>query len=62
MQVYVLSIYWDYEGSDVIGAYSSREAAEAAWAQYLVDGVVQGDGHTIQCVELNAAAQWGVWK
>lgn len=61
MQVYVLSIYWDYEGSDVIGVYSSRAAAEAAWEQYLFDGSVQGDGHTIVGVELDAAAQWGVW-
>lgn len=62
MQVYVLSIYWNYAGSDVIGVYSSRAAAEAAWEKYQFDGGVQGDGHAIQCVELNAAAQWGVWK
>lgn len=60
MQVYVLSIYWDYEGSDVIGVYSSQEAAEAAWEQYLADGDhVVADGHTIMGVDLDAAAQWG---
>lgn len=62
MQVYVLSVYWDYEGSDVIGVYSSQEAAEAAWAQYQFDDGVIADGHTIVVVELDAAAHWGVYN
>lgn len=62
MQIYVLSVYWDYEGSDVIGVYTSREAAEAAWEQYQFDGGVIADGHTIMAVELDAAAQWGVYN
>lgn len=63
MQIYVLSVYWDYEGSDVIGVYSSQEAAEAAWEQYQFDGdPVVADGHTIVCIELDAAARWGVWS
>ena len=62
MQIYVLSVYWDYEGSDVIGVYSSQEAAEAAWEKYQFDGGVIADRHNIMAVELDAAAQWGVWK
>lgn len=62
MFVYVLSIYWNYEGSDVIGVYTSREAAEVAWEKYHFDGGVIADSHNIMAIELDAAAsKWGVW-
>lgn len=31
MKVYVLTLSYPYEGEEVLGVYSSREAAEKAW-------------------------------
>ena len=59
MKVYALSIYWDYEGSEVIGVFDNKEDAEKSGKAFDEDDRRYADGHTVDEFELNADINFG---
>ena len=57
MQVFVLMGYFDYEGEYLLGVYTSSEAAEAAYAEYLEDHDPFDDYAVVERT-LDTAAEW----
>jgi hypothetical protein len=59
--MFVLTLAADYEGETLLGVYSSRELAEAASQQYLVDAerdLPSYEHFVIRDIEVDGPAQY----
>ena len=58
MILYVAFVYFDYEGSEVIGIFDSRNAAQEACNNHKYrDGNLRGDSRQVEEYELNKARE-----